>query len=145
MGVITAWPFSSKRGEEGVLDMHRVFLTFPFCLSIKCPPVKHALWWHSKAAAQESQPSSWRELNPVRKSHTWRAQEGRLSSFHLLRKRADRCLLSPRTSLPPGLHRPQPDQQSTHQNSIMAISGLVAWETGRSITVTKDCCGLLHH
>lgn len=42
MDIITAWPFSSRRGEDRVLKTHRVLLTFPLHLSIKRPPVKRA-------------------------------------------------------------------------------------------------------
>lgn len=41
MGVITARPFSFRRGYERVLEMHKVPLTFSFCLSIKCSSLKN--------------------------------------------------------------------------------------------------------
>lgn len=106
MGISTAQPFSSKKAEQGVLEMHQI-LTFSFCLSIKCPH------WICVGTAELLAARASRALDgsfhlqgsPVLEGH-----KKILPSFYFLQKWAEIPPLTKNLSLP-GLQRPQPAQQ----------------------------------
>lgn len=143
VGISTAQPFYSKKVEQGVLEVRQI-LTFSFCLSIKCP-----CWICVGTAQLLAGRASWAlegschlQGSPVLEGH--KKKKTKKTHLYFLQKWAEIPALAKNLSLP-GLHRPQPAQQNTHQNSTMILCSVVAWERGRIVIFTADCSGTLHH
>lgn len=146
MGVITAQPFSSRRGEEGMLKVHRVLLTFPFCLTMKSPPVKLAGFVLAQHSCYSVDPAELlKEAATCKEVPCLKGTRRKIIQLPPSVK-TSRQIPSHAYNFyhPSRLHRPQSAHQNTHQYSIMAICDLAAWEKGRSVTVKEDCSGCLH-
>ena len=112
-----------------MLKVHQVLLTFPFCLSIKHPPVKHIRFVLAQHSCCLGEPAELLKGTTTCEEVPYlKGTRKKIIQLPLSAKASRQIPPLAHDLSPPRLHRPQPAQQNTRQNSIMAICGLVAWE-----------------